>query len=130
MFVLDANTLIYFFKGIGKVEQNLLSKSPKEIGISTIVLFELEVGIGKSKSPYKRIQQLNDLISVVYVLPFGMKESKTAALIRVQLEKQGVPIDPLDILIGGTALAHQATLVTHNIKEFGRIKKLQVEDWY
>jgi len=130
MFVLDTNTLIYFFKGIGKVEQNLLSKSPKEIGISTIVLFELEVGIGKSKSPYKRIQQLNDLISVVYVLPFGMKESKTAALIRVQLEKQGVPIDPLDILIGGTALAHQATLVTHNIKEFGRIKKLQVEDWY
>jgi len=130
MFVLDTNTLIYFFKGIGKVEQNLLSKSPKEIGISTIVLFELEVGIGKSKSPYKRIQQLNDLISVVYVLPFGMKESKIAALIRVQLEKQGVPIDPLDILIGGTALAHQATLVTHNIKEFGRIKKLQVEDWY
>jgi len=130
MFVLDTNTLIYFFKGIGKVEQNLLSKSPKEIGISTIVLFELEVGIGKSKSPYKRIQQLNDLISVVYVLPFGMKESKTAALIRVQLEKQGVPIDPLDILIGGTALAHQATLVTHSIKEFGRIKKLQVEDWY
>ena len=130
MFVLDTNTLIYFFKGIGKVEQNLLSKSPKEIGISTIVLFELEVGIGKSKSPYKRIQQLNDLISVVYVLPFGMKESKTAALIHVQLEKQGVPIDPLDILIGGTALAHQATLVTHNIKEFGRIKKLQVEDWY
>jgi len=130
MFVLDTNTLIYFFKGIGKVEQNLLSKSPKEIGISTIVLFELGVGIGKSKSPYKRIQQLNDLISVVYVLPFGMKESKTAALIRVQLEKQGVPIDPLDILIGGTALAHQATLVTHNIKEFGRIKKLQVEDWY
>jgi len=130
MFVLDTNTLIYFFKGIGKVEQNLLSKSPKEIGISTIVLFELEVGIGKSKSPYKRIQQLNDLISVVYVLPFGMKESKSAALIRVQLEKQGVPIGPLDILIGGTALAHQATLVTHNIKEFGRIKKLQVEDWY
>ncbi len=130
MFVLDTNTLIYFFKGFGKVEQNLLSKSPKEIGISTIVLFELEVGIGKSKSPYKRIQQLNDLISVVYVLPFGMKESKSAALIRVQLEKQGVPIGPLDILIGGTALAHQATLVTHNIKEFGRIKKLQVEDWY
>ena len=130
MFVLDTNTLIYFFKGIGKVEKNLLSKSPKEIGIPAIVLFELEVGIGKSKSPRKRIRRLNDLISVVSVLPFGIKEAKSAAIIRVQLEKQGVPIGPLDILIGGTALAHQATLVTHNIKEFGRIEKLQVEDWY
>ena len=71
MFVLDTNTLIYFFKGIGKVEQNLFSKSPKDIGIPAIVLFELEVGIRKSKSPRKRIQELDDLISVVHVLPFS-----------------------------------------------------------
>jgi tRNA(fMet)-specific endonuclease VapC len=130
MFLLDTNILIYFFKGIGKVEQNLMSKAPKDIGMPAIVLFEIEVGIGKSKSPHKRIKQLNDLISVISVLPFGMKEARSAAQIRVQLEKKGIPIGPLDILIGGTALAHQATLVTHNIKEFGRIKKLQLEDWY
>ena len=130
MFLLDTNILIYFFKGIGKVEQNLMSKAPKDIGMPAIVLFEIEVGIGKSKSPHKRIKQLNDLISVISVLPFGMKEARSAALIRVQLEKQGIPIGPMDILIGGTALAHQATLVTHNIKEFSRINKLQVEDWY
>jgi len=130
MFLLDTNILIYFFKGIGKVEENLMSKAPKDIGMPAIVLFEIEVGIGKSKSQHKRIKQLNDLISVISVLPFGMKEARSAAQIRVQLEKQGIPIGPMDILIGGTALAHQATLVTHNIKEFGRIKKLQLEDWY
>lgn len=130
MFLLDTNILIYFFKGIGKVEQNLMSKAPKDIGMPAIVLFEIEVGIGKSKSPHKRIKQLSDLISVISVLPFGMKEARSAAQIRVQLEKKGIPIGPMDILIGGTALAHQATLVTHNIKEFGRIKKLQLEDWY
>lgn len=130
MFVLDTNTLIYFFKGVGKVEQNLLSRSPGEVAVSAIVLFELEVGIGKSKHPGKRMQQLDSLISIISVLPFGIKEAKSSALICVQLEKQGAPIGPLDILIGGTALAHQATLVTHNIKEFSRIKKLQIEDWY
>jgi len=130
MFLLDTNILIYFFKGIGKVEQNLMSKAPKDIGMPAIVLFEIEVGIGKSKSPHKRIKQLSDLISVISVLPFGMKEARSAAQIRVQLEKKGILIGPMDILIGGTALAHQATLVTHNIKEFGRIKKLQLEDWY
>jgi len=63
-------------------------------------------------------------------LPFSEKEAAAAAAIRVELEKKGTPIGPFDILIGGTALAHQSILVTHNIKEFSRIKKLQVEDWY
>ena len=130
MFVLDTNTVIYFFKGYGNVPQNLLSKSPKDIGIPTIVLFELEVGIAKSRSPHKRIKQLQDLVAIVHVLPFGIKEARAAASIRAQLEKKGIGIGPYDILISGTALAHQATLVTHNTKEFGRIQKLQIEDWY
>lgn len=130
MFILDTNTVIYFFKGTGNVPQNLLSKSPKDIGIPTIVLFELEVGIAKSRFPRKRIKQLQDLIALVQVLPFGIKEARSAASIRAQLEEKGIGIGPYDILISGTALAHQATLVTHNIKEFGRIQKLQIEDWY
>jgi tRNA(fMet)-specific endonuclease VapC len=40
MYVLDTNILIYFFKGIANVAQNLLSKSPKDIGIPAIVLFK------------------------------------------------------------------------------------------
>lgn len=130
MFVLDTNTLIYFFRGSGNVPQNLLSKSPKDIGIPTIVLFELEVGIAKSRFPRKRIKQLQDLIALVQVLPFGIKEARAAASIRAQLEEKGIGIGPYDILISGTALAHQATLVTHNTKEFSRIHKLQIEDWY
>ena len=130
MFVLDTNTLIYFFKGIGHVSENLLSKPPREIGIPTIVLFELEVGIAKSKSSEKRIKQLQDLIDTVNILSFGTDEARAAAAIRAQLEKRGMIIGPYDILISGTALARNATLVTHNRKEFGRIKKLRIEDWY
>lgn len=130
MFVLDTNTVIYFFKGSGNVPQNLLSKSPRDIGIPTIVLFELEVGIAKSRFPRKRIKQLQDLVAIVHVLPFGIKEARAAASIRAQLEEKGTGIGPYDILISGTALAQQATLVTHNTKEFSRIHKLQLEDWY
>lgn len=130
MYVLDTNILIYFFKGLGNVSQHLLAQSPKDIGVPTIVLYELEVGIKKSKSPQKRLKQLGDLISVVTVLPFGHAEAKASAQIRVQLEKKGTPIGPYDILIGGTALGNQATLVTHNLKEFKRIEHLNVIDWY
>ena len=58
MYVLDTNTLIYYFKGQGRVAQNLVNVSAQEISIPTIVLFELQVGIAKSTLPAKRNQQI------------------------------------------------------------------------
>jgi len=130
MYILDTNTLIYFFKGMGRVAHRLLNTPPKEIGIPAIVLFELEVGIAKSQSPAKRTTQLENLVALVSILPFGSDEAKSAARIRVQLEQKGSPIGPFDILIAGTTLAHKAVLVTHNTNEFGRINGLMLEDWY
>lgn len=130
MYVLDTNTLIYFFKGVTNVVDNFLDKSPNEIGVPAIVVYELEVGIAKSNFPKKRIRQLGEITSLVRVLPFSEKEARASAQIRAALEIKGTPIGPYDVLIGGTARAHHATLVTHNTKEFGRINKLQVEDWY
>jgi len=40
---------------MGNIQRHLLSLPPNEIGVPTIVLFELEVGIAKSSSPRKRI---------------------------------------------------------------------------
>lgn len=130
MFVLDTNSIIYYFKGLGNVAKNILSISPENIGVPSIVVYELLVGIKKSNSPQKRLQQFNDFLSVVHVLPFGPGEAESAAQIRQQLEKMGTPIGPYDILIGATALTLQSTLVTHNLKEFKRIKNLDVIDWY
>jgi tRNA(fMet)-specific endonuclease VapC len=129
-YVLDTNTLIYFFKGVGKVKNRLLSMPPSEIGLPAIVLFELELSIAKSSSPRKRIAQLEDFMSLVNIIPFGPVEAKTGAQIRAQLEKKGIPIGPYDVLIAACAKANDLILVTHNVKEFRRIKGLRLEDWY
>ncbi len=129
-YVLDTNTLIYFFKGLGDVSKNMLAQPPSEIAIPTVVLFELEVGIAKSTSPRKRMSQLQEITALVNVLPFGIAESKSAAQIRVILEKQGLPIGPYDVLIAATAMANNMILVTHNQREFGRIESLKIEDWF
>ncbi|GAB6908969.1 Ribonuclease VapC [Desulfosarcina cetonica] len=130
MYILDTNTLIYFFKGVGNIADRLLNHPPSDIGIPTVVLFELQVGIAKSVSPRKRIVQLDSLTSVVNILPFGTKEVRSAAAIRADLEKKGTPIGPYDVLIAGTALSNKGTIVTHNIKEFERVEGLPLEDWY
>jgi tRNA(fMet)-specific endonuclease VapC len=130
MYILDTNTLIYFFKGIGRVGERLLNTSPKDISLPTIVLYEISVGIEKSASPEKRKLQLEQFIDVVSILPFGKEEASCAASIRAELESRGTPIGPYDVLIAGTALSRNGILVTHNTKEFSRINGLQIEDWY
>lgn len=130
MYVLDTNTLIYFFRDEGKVAERLLSESPSNIAIPMIVLYELRVGILKSKTPEGLERRLEDLRNTVTVLGFGEREAESAAEIRACLEKKGTPIGPYDILIAGISLTHGGILVTRNIGEFGRIENLRIEDWY
>ena len=128
--MLDTNTLIYFFKGIGEVGDNLFAHSPKDIFIPSIVIYELQVGIAKSNNPQKWEKQLATLLEQVNVIEFGEREAKVSALIRADLEKKGTPIGPMDILIAGSAKAHNLTLVTHNTKEFMRVEGLALKDWF
>jgi tRNA(fMet)-specific endonuclease VapC len=130
MYVLDTNTLIYYFKGQGQVAQNMAAISPQDIAISTIVLFELQVGIAKSTAPAKRTQQLQPLLSRVNLVPFDRDAALAAATIRAQLEQQGTPIGPLDVLIAGVAVSRQAMIVTRNVGEFSRVVGLSIVDWY
>ena len=130
MYILDTNTLIYFFKGQGRVAERLFREAPADIAIPAVVIYELQTGIEKSASPRKRTRQLNSLMEAIKVLPFSTDEAKASARIRAQLEKKGTPIGPYDVMIAGTALAHQATLVSHNLAEFKRVKGLKTEDWF
>ncbi|WP_207401746.1 PIN domain-containing protein [Psychrobacter pygoscelis] len=70
------------------------------------------------------------LLSQVQVLPFDGQAAEASAKIRVKLESKGTPVGPYNIKIAGTALAHNATLVTHNTKEFNRIDGLKLVDWF
>ncbi len=129
-YILDTNTLIYFFKGIGKVADRLLNTPPRDIAIPAIVVYELFVGVEKSGSPHKRRDQLIAFTSSIQILPFDRNEAESASSIRVSLEKNGTPIGPYDVLIAATALSAGGILVTHNINEFRRISGLRIEDWF
>lgn len=130
MYVLDTNTLVYFFRGQGKVAEHLMAIPPIQIAIPAVTVYELEVGIAKSSHPAKRRQQFDKLLDTVRVLPFDKAAASAAVAVRSALEKAGQPIGPMDTLIAGTTLACRAILVTHNTREFKRVSKLTVVDWY
>jgi tRNA(fMet)-specific endonuclease VapC len=49
--------------------------------------------------------------------------------IRAALLDQGRPTPTADLLIACTALIHDLTLVTHNVRDFAHVSGLRVEDW-
>jgi len=71
--------------------------------------------------------QLNQPVCSLVLLAKKMLKLQPVS---VQNLKKGTPIEPHDLSIDGTAIAHQLTLITRNISEFERIEKLQIEDWF
>lgn len=129
-YLLDTNTLIYYFKGLGNVKERLLACQPSEIVLSSVVYYELQVGILKSTSPQKRIAQLAILKNQFSWVDFDEKSAEATAQIRVDLERMGKPIGSYDVQIAGMAIANDLILVTHNTGEFGRVSGLKLEDWF
>src|SRR5262245_53786461 len=130
MVALDTNTVIYFFKGLGSVAEHLSHELPGNVGIPSVVLYELEVGIAQSSRPRERRESLNLLLRTIQLLPFDADAARASAEVRAQLERRGNGIGPIDTLIAGTAIANSAVLVTRNVKEFSRVRGLRTVDWF
>ncbi|MEY3410304.1 MAG: tRNA(fMet)-specific endonuclease VapC [Pseudomonadota bacterium] len=130
MILLDTNTCIYI---INNRPPNVLEKFRKykagEVGISSIAASELAYGVAKSGS-IKNRKALDMFLAPMQILPFDSQCLWFYADLRASLEKQGLSIGPMDTLIAAHALSIDGTLVTHNIKEFVRVPKLKLENWF
>lgn len=103
--------------------------SPKEIKISTIVKAELLLGAFKSRTRQKTTDKVEKFLRPFGIIDFTDKMAYEYAEIRKDLEQAGKKIGANDLLIAATVLYENATLVTHNLNEFQRVKNLKIEDW-
>ena len=96
---------------------------------SSICVMELRHGCALKGDPalWDRIQR--DILGQLQVLPFGQDEALRCGEILAALSRAGTPIGIEDAQIASTALVHDLTVVTANIKHFQRIPGLRVENW-
>lgn len=129
-YMLDTNICIYILKR--KPEQVLLhlqEHDPSGICISSVTYAELMHGVEKSKAIEKNRLALAVLLANIDILDFDTSAAESYGKIRASLEKAGTPIEPLDMMIAGHAMALDSTVVTNNIKEFARVDGLKLENW-
>jgi tRNA(fMet)-specific endonuclease VapC len=98
--------------------------------ISTITVGELVYGAFKSVHKEKHLEQLNNkLLPLAQLIPFDNREAFIYGEIRSGLEKRGMPLSDMDLMIASTAIANDLVLITGNERHFTRIKGLRVENW-
>lgn len=128
--LLDTNAWIQHLKSpAGPIEQRLNRVLPSDIFLCAIVKAELWHGAHKYGQRERRLAALRNLFHPFVSLPFDDSAAWRYATIRHDLEIKGQLIGPNDLKIAAICLAHDLTLVSANVAEFGRIPGLRVEDW-
>lgn len=129
-YLLDTCAVSDFVKGNPKTLDKIKLLSPADIAISSVTEMEIKFGLALNQKSAQKIQSmLMDFLSVVSIIPFGSKEADIAGKIRAELQRKGKPVGAYDLLIAGTAIAHDLKLVTSNLREFNQIRQLAVENW-
>lgn len=90
--------------------------------ISSITCYEVELGARIAG----RRSDLEELLSLLTVIPVGEEEAKAAAELNALLIKRNKRIDHRDALIAGTAIVHNLPLLTENKAHFERVPGLRL----
>jgi tRNA(fMet)-specific endonuclease VapC len=130
LYLPDTNAVSAYMRGSSA---NLVARMQQafvrgELRLSVVVLAEREFGVlkGGGATQRKKLQALEALLTVE---PFTREDARRYAAIRLHLESRAQGIGPFDTLIAAQALRLGATIVTRNVREFGRVPGLAVENW-
>lgn len=127
--MLDTDVAIAAITGRSKALLRHLEENESGLCVSVIIYAELRFGTAKSRNFAKNASDLGDFISLLTVLPFSRLAAEHYGDIRADLERAGRVIGGNDLLIAAHARAEGVTLVTNNIREFGRVPGLRTETW-
>ncbi|MEO0456147.1 MAG: type II toxin-antitoxin system VapC family toxin [Cyanobacteria bacterium P01_A01_bin.114] len=129
-YLLDTNVcIVYLNRPDSNVRKCLERVSPDEIAICSVVKAELFYGAMRTRTPQRTLASQRRFLDQFVSLPFDDQVADVYGRIRADLADLGTPIGPYDLQIAAIALAHHLTLITHNVREFSRVRNLQIEDW-
>ena len=132
LFMLDTDTCIFLMRGESAALAAKVQSIPLQQQVmSAVTLADLTYGVQASSAAKRKSNQavLDSLALHLAVLDWPQDAAKHYAEIRTDLRKRGAQLGAADLMIAAHARALGAIVVTNNVKDFGRVKGLQVENW-
>jgi predicted nucleic acid-binding protein len=119
-YLIDTDILSYVIHGIPEAEALLDELTVDGMAMSVITYLEALQSVTRSPIPGTARQRFDGLLSEMPVIQFGLLEAERTADLFEQLRQEGkrVRSRALDLLIAGTALTHDLTLVSNNADDY------------
>ncbi len=129
-YLLDTDTLSFYMRQRPSILNRFLRVTSNKLVISSVTMMEIEYGFNrKPKQRQKYEPILKPLLEKIQFVDLSVQDGLIAGRIKVQLDSQGTPIGPYDLLIAGIAVSRGLIVVTGNTREYSRITGLRIEDW-
>ena len=128
LYMLDTNMCIYLMKNQPpEVAERFDACQVGDVLMSAITHAELEYGVRASSDPSRERVHLASLVQDIVVVPFDSAAALAYGPIRLATRESKK--DHLDKLIAAHAVSLGATVVTNNLRDFGKYPGLNVENW-
>jgi tRNA(fMet)-specific endonuclease VapC len=136
MILLDTDTLTHYWAGHARVLAK--SQAAKEVPVTSVVS-RIEVLQGRFASVFTaadgnqllqahgRLIVAEQNLAMWTIVP--LDTAAVAEFDRLRQNKKLKKIGRADLLIASIALAHRATLVTRNLRDFKQVPGLRLENW-
>lgn len=124
-YLIDSDWLIDLLIGVPAAVGVTERLSGQGLGVSVVSYGELFEGALGDTNPQEELARCRALLDRFRMVPLSDPVMERFARIRKQLRESGQRIPDLDLLIGSTAVHHDLTLLTRNLRHFGRIPDLK-----
>ena len=129
-YMLDTDTCAFILRKSSPVLLERIQAVPlQQQCMSVVTLAELLYGVQVSSKKKTNRDAVDLLIRHINVLEWPIEAADHYAEIRADLKKRGQQLGANDLLIAAHARCIGAVIVTNNVKDFGRVKGLKLENW-
>ena len=125
-YLIDTDWAIDYLRDLPAISDQVSDLKPEGIGLSVVPLAELYEGIFLSRDPARSEEGLRQFLSRIELLALDVETCRIFGQEHGRLRGGGNLIGDMDILIGATALRHNLTLLTRNVRHFERIGGLAI----
>ena len=128
--ILDTSVLIDIERGKLNIENFIKGRENERFGISVITISELLHGVHRADSEKRRLKREAYVEKIIETFPiyyFDLSAARIYARVWANLAKKGVNVGAHDLMIASTAISLSFSVLTSDVRDYGKIKGLTVE---
>ena len=133
-FLLDTNVVSEMMKHHPSPRVIAFLTRQADLWLASLVVHELEFGLQLTPPGRRRERLRSDLSGFLgtyaeRILPLDRASAEWAARFRADATRSGRPSDLADMLIAGTAMAHNLAVATRNVRDFDGLNVEVINPW-